>query len=127
MKKINVFLFLLVLIFVSCSNTNEISQEEDQQYLLDMFAEIEALANSEQCINASEWLITAIGAKACGGPTGYIAYSNKIDTTFFLQKVKEYTTAQDEFNKKWNVVSDCSIPQEPLSVTCVEGSPIFVY
>jgi hypothetical protein len=32
---------------------------------------------------------TSIGSKACGGPTGFVAYSLKLNTTEFLDKVKK--------------------------------------
>jgi hypothetical protein len=34
------------------------------------------------------------GSKACGGPTGFVAYSLKLNTTEFLDKVKKYTNYQ---------------------------------
>jgi hypothetical protein len=43
-----------------------------------------------------------IGSKACGGPTGFIAYSLKLNTTDFLDKVEKYTNSQKRFNNKWD-------------------------
>jgi hypothetical protein len=43
---------------------------------------------------------TSIGSKACGGPTGFVAYSLKLNTTEFLDKVKKYTIIK-KFNTKW--------------------------
>jgi hypothetical protein len=32
--------------------------------------------------------LSSIGSKACGGPTGFVAYSLKLNTTEFLTKLK---------------------------------------
>jgi hypothetical protein len=42
----------------------------------------------------------SIGSKACGGPTGFVAYSLKLNTTEFLDKVK-YTNYQKNSITKW--------------------------
>jgi hypothetical protein len=51
--------------------------------------------------NPADWNFTPIGSKACGGPTGFIAYSLKLNTTDFLDKVEKYTPKK-EFNNKWD-------------------------
>ncbi|KGL62543.1 hypothetical protein [Polaribacter sp. Hel1_85] len=102
-------------------------QEIDHRNLMDLFNEIQNLAYSVSCSDSSNWLFTAYGAKGCGGPQGYIAYSNQIDTVSFLQKIEIYTEAEKDFNYKYGVVSDCSLPSVPTSVECQNGYPIFKY
>ena len=122
MKKLSFIVFAICLIFASCSN-DENSQEEDSKKLEKMYNEIivASLANSEPCTNPAEWNFAGIGSKACGGYTGYIVYSKKINSDEFLAKVKKYTDAQSVYNKKWGVGSDCSIAIEPTGVECVDG------
>jgi hypothetical protein len=36
---------------------------------------------------SADWA-SSIGSKACGGPTGFVAYSLKLNTTEFLTKLK---------------------------------------
>jgi len=128
MKYVTIIFLLTTLAFRSCSNDDKnSSQEQEAQQLSEMFAEIEALASSESCDDASEWTFTSYGSKACGGPIGYIAYSQNIDTELFLQKVEEHRTAQQAFNEKWGIISDCSVPQEPDTVVCENGEPVFEY
>lgn len=127
MKYITLLLFIALVSMKSCDKNGNLSQEEEQQRLDAMYTEIQAMANSEPCVNAEDWTFTAIGAKACGGPMGYIAYSTKMDTEAFLEKVEEYTKKQDEFNKKWNIISDCMVPPTPQSVRCVDGKAELVY
>ena len=123
-----IWIFGILLTILSCSNDNKGStQEQEAQQLSEMFAEIEALASSESCDDASEWTFTSYGSKACGGPFGYIAYSVNIDTELFLQKVEEHKTAQQIYNEKWDIISDCSVPQEPDAVVCENGNPVFEF
>jgi hypothetical protein len=46
------------------------------------------LSTSKQCENSADWAFTSIGSKACGGPTGFVAYSLKLNTTEFPTKLK---------------------------------------
>lgn len=103
------------------------SQEKDHRALMDLFYEIQNLAYSVSCSDANDWLFTAYGAKACGGPQGYIPYSNKIDTVAFLQKIEAYTQAEKEYNFNHGVVSTCDIPASPKSVVCENGYPTLKY
>lgn len=128
MKKLSFIVFVFCLIFSSCSN-DESSQKEDSEKLDKMYNEIIAasLANSEPCTNPQEWDFTPIGSKACGGHAGYIVYSKKINTDEFFSKIKKYTDSQSDFNKKWEIISDCSIPTIPKGVQCSEGKPVLSY
>jgi hypothetical protein len=141
--------FVFAFILNSCEDDNDVSRspldepkaplvqqgkpdqsttlEEDEARLSKMLAEIIALAESKECSNPKDWAVSAYGAKACGGPIGYIAYSKKINKEEFLEKVKAYTKAQDEFNRKWEVISDCMLALEPSGVKCVGGKPELVY
>jgi hypothetical protein len=58
---------------------------------------------------------------------GFIAYPNSIDPEFFLQKVAAHRTAQENYNEKWRIVSDCSAPAQPSAIACDNGIPVFVY
>ena len=128
-------LIILCLHFVSCEeepeNRFEISEtssrESDNKLLDELHEEILVLSNQVTCTNANEWEITAIGAKACGGPTGYIAYSSQIDKIDFLDKVNRYTSLQDFYNQKWGVVSDCMFLTPPKGIECINGFPEFIY
>ncbi len=89
--------------------------------------EIEDLAGKFECQDTSEWKFTTFGVKSCGGPRGFIAYSTKIDTSAFLEKVRFYTEQDSICNHKWKLASDCSVPPEPKQIICVNGKPKFIY
>lgn len=102
-------------------------QEKEHQILMDLFNEIESIANSIDCSNSNDWTYTAYGSKACGGPQGYIAYSTQINEVDFLKKVKKYTKSEDEFNIKWGIISTCDFPQPPVKIVCENGRSILKY
>ena len=131
MKKILLNFVILtsicLLTLTGCKDDLETSKEQDEQKLIALYQEIETLANQYLCANAAEWKFTAIGAKGCGGPTNYIAYSSKIDESAFLKKVATYTAQQKAYNEKWNIASDCMFVTAPKSVECIDNKPKFVY
>lgn len=90
-------------------------------------AEIESLATSVVCNDSFGWAYTGIGGKACGRPTGYIAYSTSINVEEFLQKVEEFKIAEDDFNKKGNIRSDCSVPPQPIGINCENGLAVLIF
>ena len=119
-------LFLFGFCF-SCNENNDLMKEQESQNLNQMLSEIQTIANSKTCNNSSEWTFVSYGSKACGGPVGYIAYATIIDTDDFLKKIEEHRAAQKEFNKKWGIISDCSLPSQPSAVICENGKPVFRY
>jgi len=102
------------------SLTAEESKEMDE-----LKAEITALANSEKCTNSADWKTVGLGVKACGGPVSYIAYSNKIEEKTFLEKVDLYNQKSSEYNKKYNLVSDCMLVTQPENIGCENEKPVF--
>lgn len=119
--------FLILALFTmlcSCELTDGNSKKYQLEEIEELYSEIVALSESVPCTNSSEWSYTPIGSKACGGPTGYIAYSQSIAEEF-LDLVEQYTNLQSEYNKKHNVVSDCALVSPPRNVVC-EGGKAFL-
>ena len=127
-RPISLSIYFLVMLFVMGCGTND--DGHDMVILEDletMYNEIFALSESVTCVNDSEWTFAAIGSKACGGPTGYIAFATTIDTDDFLARIEAYTAAQKKYNEENGIVSDCSLVKEPTGVVCQDGKPSFVY
>lgn len=124
-----IFMMAMVSLVFACKDTMKNSMKEDQDRLDIQLKDIQNMSMAQQtvCQNASEWRFTAIGAKGCGGAIGYITYTTKIDTVAFINKVKVYTNQQQEFNKKWNIGSDCSLVLHPKGLACENGKPKLVY
>ena len=128
MKIIKIFgLFALLITIGSCNKDDGLTQEQESQYLNELFSEIQNLSASISCENSTEWDFTSYGNKACGGSVGFIAYSINIDVELFLKKIEEHRISQQEFNKKWGIFSDCSVPPQPTGVICENGNPVFEY
>lgn len=102
-------------------------QETEHRNLMSLFDEIQNIAYSVTCNDATNWAFVAYGSKACGGYQGYIPYSTNIDTNSFFTKIAAYTKAENEFNIKWGIISDCSIIGEPKGVECINGYPNLIY
>lgn len=92
-----------------------------------LFDEIYELARSVSCTDSNELSYTPYGAKACGGPKGYIGYSNNIDTITFLNLVDQYTSLEGQHNTKWGIISACNVTPQPESVECQNGVPRLKY
>ncbi|MDP2058519.1 MAG: hypothetical protein U1C58_02945 [Flavobacteriaceae bacterium] len=119
---------LLALSLAGCeSDTSGLSQEQDQSMLNLKLTEIVNLAESVICEDSSDWTFTGIGGKACGGPTGYIAYSTTINVENFLLMVEDFNAAEANFNKKWGIISDCSTPAQPIDIDCINGKAALIF
>ena len=128
MKKITAIgIFFLFGICISCSQNDGLTQQEEAQKLGTLLSEIERLAASKSCEDASEWRYTSYGEKACGGPVGFIAYATTIDTGDFLEKIAAHRAAERVFNIKWGIISTCDAPLEPSGIVCKNGTPVFMY
>lgn len=120
-------ILLLSMSNISCVSDDELNQKQEAQNLSEMFSEIENLTISIDCENSAEWTFTSYGSKACGGPVGFIAYSLNIDVDLFQRLIEKHREKQQEFNEKWGIMSDCSIPAQPTGVICEDGNPVLQY
>jgi hypothetical protein len=129
--EIKSYMILLLVIVVAgataCKKKTDSSKEAEELKLQTLLAEIKGLSEQVKCVNEADWKFRPIGSKPCGGPTGYVSYSSKIDTLAFIQKVEKYTAEQENFNKKWNMVSDCMFMSPPKKVVCENEKPKLVY
>ena len=139
MRKL-IFLFTIVLgLFISCDKDSDdeytnlkiaetSSREEDNQVLEELYQEIDNQSAMYECDNAEEWDYAPVGYKPCGGgPTHYIAYSSRLDTENFLKMVSYFTSQQEIYVIKWNIVSDCLPVASPKGIECIDGKPELTY
>jgi len=102
-------------------------QEKEHRALMELFNEISEIAFKESCIDDNEWEFIPYGAKACGGPQGYLPYSKNINIQTFLEKVNAYTAAEKKYNVNWSIISDCAFINPPKNVGCQNGYPVLNY
>ena len=125
-KNISKTIALLAIVF-GCTNNTEFTKEEDLSELTALQEEIELLVDSGVCSENSDCESIAFGSKACGGPKTYLAYSTSINVELLQQKVATYNALENSFNKKWGIISDCSVVLPPTSITCINGKCTAVY
>lgn len=114
-------------IVFGCSKNSEQSQDEEKLELLNLKDEIEQIINSEECNETATCEFIAFGSKPCGGAWSYLVYSSNIDVALLKQKVTYYNKLENEFNIKWNVVSDCMAAVPPANVECINGKCTAVF
>jgi hypothetical protein len=124
MKRIAIFLIALLVVSCELATTEPILVTSEE--LLSAQAEIIRLAESVPCTNASEWKFTPMGSKACGGPARYIAYHQSVEREL-LDQVERFTSLQNAYNEKNNVISDCMLVGPPRTVQCEANKAILVY
>ena len=124
MKRIAIFLIALLVVSCELATTEPILVTSEE--LLSAQAEIIRLAESVPCTNASEWKFTPMGSKACGGPARYIAYHQSVEREL-LDLVERFTSLQNAYNEKNNVISDCMLVGPPRTVQCEANKAILVY
>ena len=97
--------------------------EITMERLQEMKAEILALISQESCEDPSQWRISPMGSKPCGGPSEYIAYPKKIEDQL-LPKIQRFTGANSRYNRINNLVSDCNVITPPTRIVCENGSAV---
>ena len=110
---------------LSCDRDDS-TQQQEEEALNRTIKSIENKVYSIDCSNAADWKIIGVGTKACGGSLSYLPYHKSVETNV-LPMVEEYNSAMAAYNKKWNVVSDCSLTVMPRSVECINGKATLKY
>ncbi|TFW29945.1 hypothetical protein [Duganella callida] len=79
-------------------------------------------ANADQsCDNSSQCHTIGIGAKACGGPENYLAWSSKNNDGAKLKSLVElHSAARRADDKRQHMMSTCSVVSDP-GATCRAG------
>jgi hypothetical protein len=78
---------------------------------------IAELIGDAPCDNQAQCHTVGIGAKPCGGPAGFLAWSDKkTDPTALLAAVQAHARAQAEENKTSGLASDCAMLPMPPAV-----------
>lgn len=116
----------LLAVMYACEKTPSDMKSADLEDLKKLKATIIGQVDTAICEDPSEWDFTALGSKACGGPQEYIAFPHSIDTVLFLGLVAEYTAAEQRFNEKYGVVSDCMAVLSPSGIECDDGKPVLI-
>lgn len=78
---------------------------------------VTTLIGDAECDNQGQCHALGIGAKACGGPNGYLAWSEKkTDPSALRTAVEAQVRAQMGENKTGGLISDCMVVPTPPAV-----------
>jgi len=123
--KLILSLFLFIGSVSSCEQA-EADQEITAKNLEKLLAEIHSVINANSCTETGECSFLAYGSKACGGPQGYLLFSNQVDVEALTEMVEEYNKIEDAYNIKFGIISDCMYATPPEKLECVNGKCVQV-
>jgi hypothetical protein len=93
--------------------------------------QIQALIGNAACTDSSQCRTVAVGARACGGPQGYLAWSTlQTDGDALSTLAERYKAERQAQIKEKGEISDCRFLADPgatcRSGTCQPGSALIV-
>jgi hypothetical protein len=93
----------------------------DEAALKSMREEIVKLIGEPRCVNLVHCRVLALGARPCGGPSEYLAYSSSTGKGETLEaKAYEYSFLEEEVNRKKSAVGACEVLPQPRAA-CIDG------
>lgn len=120
--------FCCFIILFSCNSDDDAQTYEEELAELNILkTQIEDFASSSICNDAFECQYIAFGSKPCGGPSTFLIFSTSIDTDQLESMVANYNQLKAEFNVRWGLISDCSVPLPPSGFECENNTCIPVY
>lgn len=97
------------------------SASSDEQALTAVRAAIVSLIGEPRCANLVHCRVLALGARPCGGPSEYLAYSSLTANRETIEaKAYEYSFLEEEVNRSKTAVGSCEVLTPPRA-TCVDG------
>jgi hypothetical protein len=95
-------------------NTFTGDQKTDWDQITALENQAKALVKTDGCSAADQCRTAAVGSRACGGPRYYLVYCAKsTDTTALFDKLKQIAAAEEEYNKRYQVMSTCEFRMPP--------------
>ncbi|MYM21070.1 hypothetical protein GTP46_00200 [Duganella sp. FT135W] len=102
-----------LLILTACAGAQTSTSE--------LWKQIQAANTDLTCDNSSQCHSLGVGAKACGGPENYLAWSSKnSDGAKLKALVEQHSAARRADDKKQGIMSTCSVVSDP-GASCRAG------
>lgn len=123
-------LFALLLPLAACAQHSAAgipADESDAQQIQRLETEARALARAEGCTQPGQCRTAPVGDRPCGGPRDFVVYcATATDTVALFRKLDELRRAEQEYNRRHQLVSTCELrlpPQTQLvGTTCQAAS-----
>ena len=97
-------------------------RDKDWAQIVALEGQAKALVKTDGCTSADQCRTAAVGNRACGGPRYYLVYcSSMTDSVALFARLKAVADAENEFNRRYNVVSTCEFRMPP-QVALTSGS-----
>ncbi|MEJ6007971.1 hypothetical protein WG899_20665 [Paucibacter sp. AS339] len=88
-----------------------------------LWRQIKAEIGDAECYAPQQCHSIGVGAKSCGGPEGYLAWSSKrSDEKKLRSLVAQHAAARKAENEASGMASNCAIPQDPGASCVAEAS-----
>ena len=103
-------------------------RDKDWTQIVTLEDQAKALVKTDGCSSADQCRTAAVGNRACGGPRYYLVYcSRTTDSAALFARLKAVADAENEFNRRYNVVSTCEFRMPPqvslTSAACQAQTP----
>ena len=97
-------------------------RDKDWTQIVSLEDQAKALVKTDGCTSSDQCRTAAVGNRACGGPRYYLVYcSRTTDSAALFARLKAVADAENEFNRRYNVVSTCEFRMPP-QVAFTSGS-----
>ena len=97
-------------------------QKSDWNQIIALENQAKALVKTDGCSASDQCRAAPVGSRACGGPRYYLVYcSRTTDTAALFKKLEAVAAAEQEYNKRYQLVSTCEY-RLPPQVTLVGNS-----
>lgn len=127
MKPRTVYFAAIPLFIFGCSSANQNpsdpppgkiiftgDQKTDWNQIVALENQAKALVKTDGCSTSDQCRTAAVGSRACGGPRYYLVYCAKTtDSAALFDKLKEVAAAEEEYNKRYQLVSTCEFRMPP--------------
>jgi len=109
-----------LLILTACAGARSPAPEAESPVVA-LWQQIKSANANLQCDNSSQCHSIGIGAKACGGPENYLAWSSKnSDGAQLKALVAQHSAARREDDQRKGMMSTCSVVSDP-GASCRAG------
>jgi hypothetical protein len=86
----------------------------DWDQIVSLENQAKALVKTDGCSSADQCRTAAVGSRACGGPRYYLVYcATTTDTSALFAKLKAVAAAEEEYNRRYQIVSTCEFRMPP--------------
>jgi len=104
------------------------TKEGDWAAILRLEGQAKTIAKTNGCSASTECRAAPVGNRSCGGPRYYLPYCAKTtDSTALFAKLAEVAKAENEYNRKYQLMSTCEFRTPPavevVGGSCVAKSP----